>query len=213
MSDALVIGIGLGWGVLAALPWSAQMGRRAVRRHAGARPAAPERTRRDWGPVGRVGRGLLRRRAQKRGAIARDRQLPAALDLLVVAVASGAPPRAAVEVAARWAPPLVAAPLREVVATVELGGSLTDALAEMGQSSPQLRDLADVLIASARLGAPAGSALGRLADEARAGCRRRAEARARTLPVKLLFPLVFLVLPAFGLLTVAPALLSALSRL
>ena len=53
----------------------------------------------------------------------------------------------------------------------------------------------------------------RLADEARAAARRRAETRARVLPVKLLFPLVFLVLPAFGLLTVAPALLSAMSRL
>jgi hypothetical protein len=31
-------------------------------------------------------------------------------------------------------------------------------------------------------------------------------------PVRLLFPLVFLVLPAFGLLTVVPALLSGLAR-
>ena len=74
------------------------------------------------------------------------------------------------------------------------------------------RPVTDVLLASDRLGAPAGPALTRLAHDVRADLRRRAEARARTLPVKLLFPLVFLVLPAFGLLTVVPALLAALAR-
>ena len=72
--------------------------------------------------------------------------------------------------------------------------------------------MTDVLLASDRLGAPAGPASTRLAHDVRADLRRRAEARARTLPVKLLFPLVFLVLPAFGLLTVVPALLSSLAR-
>ena len=74
--------------------------------------------------------------------------------------------------------------------------------------------MADVLVASAELGAPATSARS-CGSPTKPGprSRRRAETRARVLPVKLLFPLVFLVLPAFGLLTVAPALLSALSRL
>jgi hypothetical protein len=46
--------------------------------------------------------------------------------------------------------------------------------------------------------------------EQRTTLRRRAEARARTVPVRLLFPLVFLVLPAFALLTVVPAVLGGL---
>jgi hypothetical protein len=37
-------------------------------------------------------------------------------------------------------------------------------------------------------------------------------ARARTVPVRLLFPLVFLVLPAFLVLTVAPVVLAAVSH-
>ncbi len=41
--------------------------------------------------------------------------------------------------------------------------------------------------------------------------RRRAEARARTVPVRLLFPLVFCVLPAFVLLTVVPVLLDGIA--
>jgi len=76
-----------------------------------------------------------------------------------------------------------------------------------------LAPVAAVLVASEQLGVPAAAGLARLAAEARAELRRRAEARARALPVKLLFPLVFLVLPAFGLLTVVPALLAALSHL
>ena len=56
------------------------------------------------------------------------------------------------------------------------------------------------------------AALERLAVEERTPLRRRAEARARKVPVRLLFPLVFLVLPAFGLLTVVPALLAGFGR-
>ena len=55
--------------------------------------------------------------------------------------------------------------------------------------------------------------LARLADEERAALRRRAETHARRVPVKLLFPLVFLVLPAFVLLTVVPGLVAGLQRL
>ena len=73
-----------------------------------------------------------------------------------------------------------------------------------------LQPLVDALLASDRFGAPVGDALLRLAAEQRTALRRRAEARARTVPVRLLFPLVFLVLPAFGLLTVVPAVLAGI---
>ena len=76
--------------------------------------------------------------------------------------------------------------------------------------SPTFRPLADALRTSARLGSPAAPALARLAAEVRADLRRRAEARARTVPVRLCFPLVACVLPAFALLTVAPVVLGGL---
>jgi len=90
--------------------------------------------------------------------------------------------------------------------------SFAAALEDLASTAPRLRPLTDALLASDRLGAPVGPALGRLAAEERAGIRRRAETEARTVPVRLLFPLVFLVLPAFGLLTVVPTLVSSLGR-
>jgi tight adherence protein C len=70
-----------------------------------------------------------------------------------------------------------------------------------------------VLLASERYGAPVGAGLERLAAEVRADTRRRAETAARRVPVKLLFPLVVCILPAFGLLTVAPLVAGALRSL
>ena len=210
--------LGLGCGGIAAIP----VVRRARRSEVSVRVSRPSDGYRSprWtryhhalGPVGRVVRALVGRRAQRRAELRLEAELPIAMDLLVVAVGAGAPPQRAVEIAAIWAPPTVRVALRQVLNVTELGGSFTDALDEMARVAPILAPIADVLVASARLGAPAGTALARLGDAARAQLRRRAEIRARKLPVKLLFPLVFLVLPAFGLLTVAPALISALHHL
>ena len=220
MTSALVIGCGLGWGVMVAVP-VLRRGQRdtVVRRLESAdfdRERArvqPARWRWDGGPVGRVALGVIRARRRRGLDATLGEELPAVLDLLGVAVGAGATPRGALETAARWGPPAIAAPVRRALVAIELGGSLAEALRDLATESPMLAPVADALLASARLGAPAGPALARLGDESRSVLRRQAEARARTLPVKLLFPLVFLVLPAFGLLTVAPAVISALSRL
>ena len=94
-----------------------------------------------------------------------------------------------------------------------LGATFAEALDDVAARAPSLRPLADALLASDRLGAPVGPALARLAAEQRAELRRHAETHARRVPVRLLFPLVFVVLPAFGLLTVIPTLLAGLSRI
>ncbi len=157
------------------------------------------------GPLGRVVRGWIRIRSRRRRADQLARELPAAVDLLAVAVSAGATPFGAVEIAARWAPPTVGASFSTALATCRLGASFETALANTARRDPRLAPLTSVLITGARLGAAVNDSLARLAAEARRDLRRRAEARARTVPVRLLFPLVFLVLPAFGLLTVVPA--------
>lgn len=71
-----------------------------------------------------------------------------------------------------------------------------------------LRRAVALLGRSEALGSSLADEMSRLAFDVREGRRSRATERARTAPVKMLFPLVFLILPAFLLLTVVPVLLS-----
>lgn len=214
MNDIVVVGCGVGWGLVVASPLIARTRRVQVVERWSPRPSRPGfRWPRARGPVGRVIGGIAAKRRTRRDAAALLAELPSVIDLLIVAVGAGSTPRGALELATRWGPERASVRLREVTFVTELGGSFVDALRELGRSTPLLAPIVDALVASAHLGAPAGSALARVGDDTRQTLRRQAEARARTVPIKLLFPLVFLVLPAFGLLTVVPAVLSALSRL
>jgi tight adherence protein C len=131
-------------------------------------------------------------------------------DLLAMAVSAGLTPFLALELAVRFAPGPVAAQLGDTLRATQEGSRLADALDEEALRTPALAPVLALLAASERSGAPVAAQLRRLAAQIRAQGRRRAMARARTVPVRLLFPLVFLVLPAFLLLTVAPVVLASL---
>ena len=165
------------------------------------------------GPVGRVVGSFGRTRRGRRDDAALERELPIAIDLLGVAVGAGCTPYLAVEIVSRWSSPAVAARFASVLGACALGASFDTALDTLARSSPRLRPLVDALLASDRLGVPVGPALARLAAEERGALRRRAEAHARRVPVRLLVPLTFLVLPAFVLITVVPGLAAGLARL
>jgi tight adherence protein C len=141
-------------------------------------------------------------------------ELPEVVDLLVLAVGSGRNVALAVEAVASRSPPRFAAALTAALERVGRGERLADALArvphELGEPG---RPLVAALVASERYGVPVLPTLERLALDARADRRRRAEEAARRVPVTLLFPLVLCVLPAFGLLTVAPLLAGTLGSL
>jgi len=218
--------VGLAWGALAAAPLAMRARRQRVDlRLRPLQPTrdAPARTRPrvlgrmlaplSSGVVGRVLAGARSRHRAGRDAAALGAELPVTLDLLGVAVGAGCTPYLAVDMATRWAPPGMASRLSGVQDACALGATFADALDDLAARAPPLRPLADALLASDRLGAPVGPALARLAAEQRAELRRHAEANARRVPVRLLFPLVFAVLPAFGLLTVIPTLLAGISRI
>ncbi len=156
----------------------------------------------------------LARRARRRTARV-DAQVPELVELLVAATESGLPPPAAF---VRSADALLAPlgdELRDAAARIQLGEPWRDTLDRVVKrtGSPGLAMLARSLQRSHRLGASARGALHALVDELRAERRARAEERARRAPVKMLFPLVFLILPAFLLLTVGPVLLSTVRSL
>jgi tight adherence protein C len=174
-----------------------------------------------WPPLGLLAVGtavavprLLRRRNQQRRRRAIQRLLPDVVDLLIVAISAGLTPALAVDRLAALAPEPFGAAFAETGRRVSRGQRLADALdalsALLGDAA---RPLAHTLASAERYGSPVGPALELLAHDARRDRRRLAEEAARTVPVKLCFPLVCCTLPAFVLLTIAPLVAGAVRSL
>ncbi len=217
----MIVVLACAWGALAGVPFARRARRITIaaragglvrrRRHTRTRRRARVLTR--LGPLASVGRVLAAPARARRGRQREDeyaRDLAVAVDLVGVGVAAGCTPYLAVQLGGQWAPPLVARSLDSVVQGCALGQSFDDALRDLGTREPAARPLTDTLRTSARLGSPVAPALARLAVDVRADLRRRAETRARTVPVRLCFPLVGCILPAFALLTVVPVVLDGL---
>jgi tight adherence protein C len=107
------------------------------------------------------------------------------------------------------------AELHAVVGRIELGQPWRAAFEELvGRVEiPSLRRLSIALARSHRLGTSLRVSLRTVAQDLRDERRLRAEETARRAPVKMLFPLVLLILPAFLLLTVGPVLLATIRSL
>jgi Flp pilus assembly protein TadB len=139
--------------------------------------------------------------------------LPDAVDLFGIALGSGLTVPAALSVVAPRAPPPLGPALAEAELRFRHGEPLDRALVRIADGAPAVGPLLRVLVAAHRDGAPVAEALVRLGDEQRSARRRAAEARARRVPVRMLFPLVGCTLPAFVLVTVVPPVASALAEL
>jgi tight adherence protein C len=147
------------------------------------------------------------RRRRREHAAAAGRVLPEVVDLFSVAVGAGLTVPLAVAAVGGRAPEPFASAFGSVTSAVACGRRCSDAIDEVVEVlGADARPLLDALRASERYCAPLGDALLRLSAEVRSDRRRRAEAAVRRVPVRLLFPLVTCVLPAFALLTVAPLL-------
>jgi tight adherence protein C len=134
--------------------------------------------------------------------------------LFALGVGSGLNLRLALVAVASRAPPSWVDQLGAVVGRVDRGTTVADALDGLPAiAGAHAHSLVSVLVSAERYGTALLPALDRLAVEARFERRRRAEEAARRIPVKLLFPLVFCILPAFGALTVAPLIAGALGSL
>jgi tight adherence protein C len=161
---------------------------------------------------------VLRRLAPMRAARRRrddiERELPEAMDLLVLSVRAGLTPFQAVRELAASSEPLVGDAFAEVVRRTERGQPFADALVALPERlGPSAAALADVIATSDRHGLALGPVLDQLTIEIRAARRRLDQAAARKLPVRLSFPLVTCTLPSFVLLAIAPAVIAALSSL
>ncbi len=143
-----------------------------------------------------------------------ERTLPDALDLLVLGIQTGLTPQQAIAELAVSAPESVRGAFALTVHRCDRGQSFADALAALPETlGSGAIGLADVIATSDRYGLPLGPVLDQLTTEARESRRRRDQADARKLPVRLSFPLVVCTLPSFVLLAIAPAVIAALSSL
>jgi tight adherence protein C len=156
---------------------------------------------------------LARSAARRRRAA--DLEVTQFLDLLAAASSAGLSAPAAIRRASTGVRGPLAEELERASASVEVGGRWREELAGIA-GRLDLRDLKAAVIVIARtetLGSSLAESLRDLATDVRGSRRARSAERARTAPVKMLFPLVFMVLPAFLLLTVVPVLIATIRSL
>ena len=157
---------------------------------------------------------VLRRSAERRrGAI--DAEVPQLLDLLAAASSAGLSGQLALRRAVDAVEGPLASELDRTLSRVDLGARWRDELVDLAARTgvPDLRRVVGALTRTETLGASLETSTTELAANVRAARRAAITERARTAPVKMLFPLVFLILPAFLLLTVVPVLLTTLQSI
>jgi Flp pilus assembly protein TadB len=99
---------------------------------------------------------------------------------------------------------------RRLLADLALARGRSTAFNAFGASGPTEARVAALVSAATRFGSPLAEMLVTQADVLRSSERRRAEAQARRLPILMLFPLAFCVLPALLVVFLGPPLLSLL---
>lgn len=181
-------------------------------------PAAGRRSREAGAPLVRMLEALSRRIPPLGNRPARralDAALPETADLLTVSMSAGLNVPLALRRVALHAPEPLRSELDRVNGEIALGRPLREALAALADRTrvDEVRTLVSILTGAGRFGSRVGESLERWGDDLWTRRRHQVEAQARRAPVKILFPLVFLILPAFLLLTVVPLLLSTLRTL
>ena len=97
---------------------------------------------------------------------------------------------------------------RRLLADLALGQSSRVAFEAFGKAGPTEARVAALVRSATRFGSPLAELLVTQADALRATDRRRTEAQARRLPILMLFPLTFCILPALLIVFLGPPLLS-----
>jgi tight adherence protein C len=137
-------------------------------------------------------------------------ELPEMIDLLVVAVEAGVSLPTGLRIAAREVTGPLGEELRLTLQEQNLGLSARDALENLGAraNTPGMRIVVRGIVHGETLGMSIGQVLRNLAAEMRKIRKAAAEERAQKAPIKIIFPLVFLIGPAMLIVMIVPALLN-----
>jgi tight adherence protein C len=154
---------------------------------------------------------ILARLARRRSALLR-RGLPAALDLMVLAVEAGQALDASILDTSRGlriSHPDLAAEFTQLHLELKANTSREDALRNFARRTrdSEIQKFAALLIDTDRFGTSLGPALRVHARYLRTRFRQGAQEKARKVGVKLIFPVFFLIFPSVILVTLGPAVL------
>jgi tight adherence protein C len=154
---------------------------------------------------------LVRRRSRKRLEEV-DLQMPELIDLLVTTVEAGVAFSGSLRLAATRFQGALGEELRLALQEQEMGLSANEALMNMlsRADTPAMRSFVRSILQGETLGVSIGKIMRDLAVEMRKRRRQSAEERVQKAPTKMLFPLVFLILPAMFVVILGPAALQIL---
>ncbi len=133
--------------------------------------------------------------------------LPDAIDMLTISVDAGLGLDAAMQrIAAKWSNAL-AREFGRVVTEIQMGKPRRDALRDMANrlDVSDVSNFVAVLLQADQLGLSISRILHAQSAQLRMRRRQRAEEKARQAPLKMLFPLVFLIFPAMFVVILGPA--------
>jgi tight adherence protein C len=152
--------------------------------------------------------------ASKRQAAIR-RQLPDVMDLLTISVEAGLGFDAALSQVVQNVPGPLADELGRVLQEMQIGVSRADAFRSLSERTDvaELRGFVLALIQADLFGVSIASVLRAQSRELRLKRRQRAEEISQKIPVKLLFPTIFLVLPALFIVILGPGALNIAEQL
>ncbi|HEX3336032.1 MAG TPA: type II secretion system F family protein [Jatrophihabitans sp.] len=144
-----------------------------------------------------------------------ERALPDAMDMLTVCVEAGLGFDAALTQVARNTEGALTREFARVLQEMQFGKSRTEALQALSERTTvsELRAMVLALIQAAKLGIPIAAVLREQGKEMRLKRRQRAEEKAQKVTVKILFPLIFCLLPALFIVVMGPGVLTLVKSL
>jgi tight adherence protein C len=152
---------------------------------------------------------LVRRRAERRYAEI-DRELPELVDVLVVSVEAGLGFSGSLQVASERLHGPLGDELRLTLQEQSMGLSTQESLRHLLDrcDTPFMRSFVRSILQGEMLGVSIGQIMRDLAVDIRKRRRQAAEEQAHKAPIKILFPLIFLIFPGMFLILLGPAVYS-----
>jgi tight adherence protein C len=144
-----------------------------------------------------------------------QKDLPDAIDLLTISVEAGLSFDGAMAQVSRNTEGPVAAEFARLLQEMQIGMARSQAMRSLGErtSLPELRGFANAMVQADAFGIPVGKVLRVQAHEMRGKRRQRAEEQAQKVAVKVLFPLMFCILPVLFIVVLGPPMINLVSTL